>query len=402
MIRYLLYANEWETLGLIHSSSKHHWKGDKNHKAHSWQGTAWLDRQIDLYGQVYPSLKRHDPNYPSPDDLRKVVFVGNVAYEGEMAEATPGSRRIVEVLLDDDPRPVWLQAWGGSNTIARALKTIQEEYPQRMDEVSAKAVIYLIHFQDKTYERYIAPNWPKVQVISNLRQFPVIAYGWRRAMPKSRRRYFSETWIRKNIISGHGPLCALYSEGRGRFVSEGDSPAFMHLIDTGLRSLESPAFGGWGGRFRRDKRRPGLWLDARDDGSATKPLWRWAAAFQNDWAARADWCVKDFEQANHPPRVVLAHPADLKVHPGEKVTLSAEGTDDPDGDGLTFRWWVYGGPSTYDGRIDLVGAGTAVASLTVPADAKPGQTIHIICQVTDDGDPPLTRYARAIIEVVGR
>ena len=37
MIRYLLYANEWATLGLIHSSSKHPWKGDEAHKAHSWR-----------------------------------------------------------------------------------------------------------------------------------------------------------------------------------------------------------------------------------------------------------------------------------------------------------------------------------------------------------------------------
>jgi len=307
MIRYLLYANEWDTLGLIHSSSKHHWKGDDAHKAQSWQGTAWLDKQIDLYEQSYPSLKRHAPNYPSPDALRKQVFVGNIAYEGEMAEATPGSQRIVEVLLEDDPRPVWLQAWGGSNTIARALKTIQDEHPQRVDDVSAKAVIYLIGFQDKTYEKYIAPNWPKVQVIANMQQFSVIAYGWRRGIPKSRRKYFNDDWMRTNIIGGHGPLNAMYSEGRRRFVSEGDSPAFMHLIDTGLRTLENPGFGGWGGRFRKEKGNPGLWRDAEDDGSRSKPIWRWAKAFQNDWAARADWCVKDFAQANHPPQVVLAH-----------------------------------------------------------------------------------------------
>ena len=56
-----------------------------------------------------------------------------LADEGDMDKATPGSKRIVEVLLDDsDPRPVWLQAWGGPNTIARALKTIEEERPERM------------------------------------------------------------------------------------------------------------------------------------------------------------------------------------------------------------------------------------------------------------------------------
>jgi hypothetical protein len=31
---------------------------------------------------------------------------------------TPGSDKIVEILLDDDPRPVYIQAWGGGNTAA--------------------------------------------------------------------------------------------------------------------------------------------------------------------------------------------------------------------------------------------------------------------------------------------
>ena len=32
MIRFLMYANEWDIRGLIHSSSKYHWKGDEKHK----------------------------------------------------------------------------------------------------------------------------------------------------------------------------------------------------------------------------------------------------------------------------------------------------------------------------------------------------------------------------------
>lgn len=30
---------------------------------------------------------------------------------------------------------------------------------------------------------------------------------------------------------------------------EGDTPAFLHLIPAGLRQLEDPSWGGWGGRF---------------------------------------------------------------------------------------------------------------------------------------------------------
>jgi hypothetical protein len=52
---------------------------------------------------------------------------------------TPGSDRIVEVLLDNDPRPVWLQAWGGLNNIAQAFYRIKTSYPDRYDEAAAKA-----------------------------------------------------------------------------------------------------------------------------------------------------------------------------------------------------------------------------------------------------------------------
>src|SRR5690606_39793105 len=34
----------------------------------------------------------------------------------------------------------------------------------------------------------------------------------------------------------------------GSWISEGDSPTFLNLLDNGLRADEDSAFGGWGGR----------------------------------------------------------------------------------------------------------------------------------------------------------
>jgi hypothetical protein len=72
-------------------------------------------------------LKRHAPGFPTPAELRKKVYVGNISNVGEMDKDIAGSDRIVEVLLDDKPGPVYLQAWGGTNTIARALYKIQHK-----------------------------------------------------------------------------------------------------------------------------------------------------------------------------------------------------------------------------------------------------------------------------------
>ena len=130
-----------------------------------------------------------------------------------------------------------------------------------------------------------------------------------------------------------------------------------------------------------------------------KPIWRWMEAFQNDFASRADWCVKSYKEANHPPVVVLAHAADLEVRPGAKVKLSARGTSDPDKDKLKYRWWQYREAGSYDGTIEIRGAGKQNALFTVPGDAGKGKTIHVICEVTDNGAPPITRYQRVVVEI---
>ena len=92
----------------------------------------------DAYEKVYPNLVKHDSEYPRPQYLRERHVLGNVDAEGEMDNVTPGSRLIVKVLLDEtDDRPIWLQAWGGPNTIARALKTIEERHPDKVEVASS-------------------------------------------------------------------------------------------------------------------------------------------------------------------------------------------------------------------------------------------------------------------------
>lgn len=159
LVRFLLYSNEWDIEGIITSSSQYHWHG------HKWAGDDWMEPTLNAYAEVYPNLLKHDRRYPSPEFLRSRTYLGNVETEGEMDKVTKGSQRIVEVLLDNtDKRPVWIQAWGGTNTIARALKTIEETYPERMAEVADKMRLFLIWEQDSTYQAYIRPHWKKYNI----------------------------------------------------------------------------------------------------------------------------------------------------------------------------------------------------------------------------------------------
>ena len=320
---------------------------------------------------------------------------------------------------------------GGPNTIARALKTIEEKHPERMAEVAAKIRFFFIWEQDDTYQKYILPVWGKYNILTIISdQFEAIAYRWEKAQPEHMRPYFEASWMKKNILNGHGPLCSLYkSHGSGAFRSEGDSPAFMHQIPVGLRNLEHPDWGSWGGRYI--KVRANTWMDMvpvenfkhperwddkvgwginalRNKISSTpeqrntyfKPIWRWADAFQNDFASRADWCVKPYGEANHAPKVKVKGKIDVKARPGKRLHLNASPSNDPDGDQLNFSWWQYAEAGSYQGAVTIDDDKRPRASLVVPMDARAGDTIHILCEVSDDGIPSLTRYQRIVITVL--
>ncbi len=59
---------------------------------------------------------------------------------------------------------------------------------------------------------------------------------------------------------------------------------------------------------------------------------------------------------------------------------------DPDGNAVTVNWWRWDDADSFGGKIDLRHSGNGVR-LTVPKDAKPGDTIQIVAEATDNGAP---------------
>ncbi len=456
-IRMLLYSNEFHLEGLVYSSSMWHYKGDgkgtpfisememtRNLYSEKtdlrWPGTHWMDGLIDAYGKVYPNLSRHAEGFPTADYLRGLVKVGNIDFEGEMDKDTEGSDFIKAKLLEDNTAPLYLQVWGGTNTIARALKSIEEEFKgtgqwdEVYDIVCGKAILFTIMDQDATYKNYIEKVWPAIKVYYNSNQFWSLAYNWKKAIPSVWHEYLEGGFMGEHIINNHGPLTKMYySYGDGQkqegddehvhgdlaklenaqwgsfqqydFISEGDSPAFLHLINVGLDNLQHPEFGGWGGRLMQSNSNPNRW----EDGEAVAelnpftiqmdnayPQSRWIKALQLDFAARADWCVKSTKEANHAPSVKLNHLNHLTIKPNEMVKLSGKATD-PDGDLLSYKWWQYKEVGTYKGDLLLSNSDSDNASLKVPGDIRKGETVHIIFAVTDDKFPNMTNYQRVIL-----
>jgi len=148
------------------------------------------------------------------------------------------------------------------------------------------------------------------------------------------------------------------------------------------------------------------WSSAEDSwqGSTSRDntLARWATHIQNDFRARMDWTVNPKSGANHEPVPVLngipgTHPVTVTAAAGETVKLSAQGSSDPDGQTLSFQWVYYPEPGSYRGGVTVDSPRAVEATVRVPADARSGQTMHVVLIATDGGAPPLTRYRRAII-----
>ncbi len=400
MIRFLMYTCDVEVCAIIETNSMFQKTGHSNED--------WYEKQLNAYEEVYPNLIKHNPDYPTADKLREVSFVGDedydhlkglreirwelipgaeITYTPDDWEDTPGSDKIVDILLEKNPAPVHIQAWGGGNTAARAFYKLKTEHPDDYQRAVSKVVMYNIWYQDGA-GNYIEQNHSEVTML----YCGSFAGTWNYRSQKN-----TYDFIEQDVKSNHGPLGALYPQD---YVSEGDSPAFFYSLFNGLRNYEDPTYGGWGGRFEKISEFDHVYKDAVDDGDNKKSLRIWIDDVNRDFQARMDWCVADkYENANHQPVVKIKGDIDRNIPPGKKVTINAGKTKDPDGDSITFKWWQYKEAGSFNEMVELKNADSNKVSFITPEVSKP-ETIHLILEVSDNGSPVLKSYQRVIVEVV--
>lgn len=263
LIRAMLYTTDWDVQGLVYQASGVHWKGDGKGTTQYRPGreytrykvcpegcTSWrwpdkdkelfIDEIVDAYAKSYPNLRIHNPNYPDPAKLKSKIRWGNVDFEGDFSKDTDGSNLIKSLLLDKEPGPLYVTAQGGQSTIARALKSIYDQYHSTpgwatiRDKVSHKLVIIPFGDQDSTYASYIKPNWPDVTEW-NLAMINY-GYGIRSGLSPENQLYVSGAWTRANILD-RGPLGALYRVwGDGKQLSRPIPPTTLDLAASVKRS----------------------------------------------------------------------------------------------------------------------------------------------------------------------
>ena len=186
---------------------------------------------------------------------------------------------------------------------------------------------------------------------------------------------------------------------KGSYLAEGDTYCFLNLIGNGLRGHEDPTYGGWcGGRtVLPDSVKNLPRMEQIKYRAEHYPLPDFTAPVMNGLAARFKWSVTpNYADANHEP--VIKGALAMSAKPGEKLKLKYTVTD-PDKDALTIKWWQYVSAGTYRDKVAVDDPASANTTFTVPADANPGDTIHLILEATDNGTPQMNRYHRLIITV---
>lgn len=471
-IHLALYLNEIDVEAFVYTASQYHFQGDGIHSLTEvnphWRTKGrrsyeekipgphpdpeagvlrryrpfpegWLENLWENeYAEAYPYLSDNAEGFPTPEELVVRTYVGNIAFEGDVREDTPGSDVIKTAILDDDPRVLWLLSWGGMNTIVRALMSIAEQYQGTPTWENVQAQVYKkVRVmgvmegigQDNSWLDHGQTLFPDLI-------FWRVPFGYggyvdaKFAQPDSI-ELFKAPWPESNITQGNGVLMArymLYGDGRhyegepmrfqfgehatldwgfagmtplvfdpGDFMAEGDSTTYIPLLPFGLRGMDDPCFDTVLGKLFRDgTEAPAGAPNFSSMGDMFKPKDAnpnpFLRAYQEDFAARAQWCAHPYEQCNHAP-VISQVSADVEVKTGETVYLSAQASD-PDGDELSCRWVRYAA----DGSVLWESAGLK-AEFTVPQDAASGEFIVLTLVVRDDAVRPMTRYAQVGISV---
>jgi hypothetical protein len=423
MIRLLLYVNEYQIEGLIATATK------ERVSPHQ------IRERVEAYRKVRPNLVKHARGYPTADYLLEQIKAGVKGRSMTLVGAgksTEASEYIISVVDRSEARPVWITVWGAPTDLAQALWDVSDRRSRAdVAKFVSRLRVYDIAGQDNT-GAWICHRFPEIFWIRSVDQFQAISVRESSPFPPevtgANIETFTTEWVDEHVQS-HGPLGRLYPERRWKY--EGDTPAFLYLLRNGLSVPEHPHYGGWGGRFRRDKTKnpacawPRLtktqtkyydfwtYADAEDTwsykdityaNSHWASLFRWREAFQNDFAARMDWSITDsYAKANHNPVAAFNNDTSkdivqMRVSPGQKVTLSAAGSNDPDGDGLSFRWFYYKEPGNYEGIINVRNSNAREASFIAP-EVNKTKELYLILEVRDDGEPSLYSYRRVIVTV---
>jgi hypothetical protein len=279
IVRFLLYANEFDIEGLVISSGTFANVARKQHM---------LD-VIDVYDRVDENLRKRDPRYPTPEHLKSVCFEGRSGTWGKKGTESIGegkdseaSDAIIRIVDKPDPRPIYIGVWGDCSVVAQAVwKVRKTRNTAELDAFLGKLRIHQIATQDGTIG-WLRENFPKLFIIHSAKTYQGMFGG---SDPLS-----DLGWVNEHIRNNHGPLGSIYPhQGMGcTGVCEGDSPSFLWLVSAnrGLNDPDDPTQESWGGQFKKDGD-----TNHYVDGPGPSSVSKWRKDYRKEFRERADWML---------------------------------------------------------------------------------------------------------------
>ena len=410
LVRLMVYSNEFDLEGIVTSAS-----GTPGELKKAMVRPDLAEEIIRGYQEVYPNLLKHDANFPAPEYLLSIVKRGNPLRGWENVgegKDTEGSEWIIGQVDKADKRALNICIFGGQTDLAQALwKVKNNRSPKEYNLFLSRIKVYDINDQDKIFERMLAEHKLPFYILAKAPNGVDKREGaYRGVYLGGEESLTSMEWLKENVLVNHGPLGKLYptktwtAPNPHGAMKEGDTPSWFFFLENGLNVSEKPELGGWGGRFVRSGQ--SVYRDANDNyqgkTESRATVYRWRADFQNDWAARMDWCVKEFKDCNHLPVAVANGSMDkmplvIKLKKGKTITLDASKSFDPDHDEISFEWLVYPVKTEIDNKAILKeNANKAIIQVN---RADIGGGLSLLLRVTDNGNPKLTSYKRILIEL---
>ena len=344
--------------------------------------------------------------WPSADYLTERAVMGSlnggIKAIGESNDS-PGSDLLIRLADENDPRPIYVAAWGGANTLAQAIWRVKNtRSADALKRFLHKFRIYTITDQDMIWSNrmnraYSSHQWLRREFADDL------LFVWDEGAWQMHCELGKHYWqqYQKNI-QGCGALGSVYPDYK--WGVEGDTPSFLYVMPNGLNDPDDPTQAGWGGYHVRGISPDSLTIAWNSWQQPTRGIsegykQRFYPDELNDFMARMQWAMEGKGNRN-PIVVVNGHkgpsPLVIKAKAGETIRLDASKSKDPEGDDIQFLWWQQ--PEIGTAKLAIDDAEKPVVSVHIPVDAA-AQALHLICEASDNGAYSLKSYQRIIIQI---